>query len=232
MIRTGLRFRKLLFRAALTLAMLLPLACPAESLFMDESFRGDISTKTLDAIIEAYELHDGWYWTTEAEIPQTFHGQEGKPGWTDTAVNAFRRTGYIKGWYGCRWGKETVNPRKPNDAGQGECFGFANFIGYLLSGERNAQRNWKAYPSIRRSEGLRPGDIIRADYEAEGKKYYHSAVVYSVEGDEVLFLQASGGNYNRLRIRQGYTDGYMWNVTSVKEMERMNGTTIYRYINE
>lgn len=203
--------------------------CTAEEPFTDESFQGNISTETLDAIIEKYELYDGWYWTTEADVPQTFHGREDKPGWTDSALT-FGRGAYLRGWYGYRWGKETVNPRKPNDAGYGECYGFAQFIGYLLTGERNPQRNWKAYPSIRRSEGLQPGDIIRADYEKNGKKYYHSAVVYSVDGDDVLFMQASGGNYNQLRIRQGYTDGYVKNVTNIKALAALDGTTIYRYI--
>ena len=69
-------------------------ACHAEeALFTDESFQGNISTETLDAIIEKYRLYDGWYWTTEADVPQTFQGQEGKPGWTDSAVNAFGRNG-------------------------------------------------------------------------------------------------------------------------------------------
>ena len=50
--------------------------------FSDERFRDDFSTANLDRIIEEYELYDGWYWTTEADIPQNFHGHPaGLPLW-------------------------------------------------------------------------------------------------------------------------------------------------------
>ena len=51
-----------------------------------------------------------------------------------------------------------------------------------------------------------------------------------MDGDHVLFMQASGGNYNQLKIRQGYTDGYVRDVTSIKALAALDGTTIYRYI--
>ena len=226
------RLVTLVMAVLLVASAVLPCAAEEPEPFTDESFRGNISTETLDAIIEKYELYDGWYWTTEAGVPQDFHGREDKPGWTDSAVNVFGRTGYLKGWYGCRWGKDQVNPLKPNDTGYGECFGFVNFLSYLLTGERNPHPVWKAYANIRISKGLYPGDIIRADYKKNGRRYQHSAMVYSVEGDEVLFLQVSGGNYNLLRTRQGYCDGNLMYVTSVKQIEWLNGTTIYRYIPE
>ncbi len=229
-----MKYRRILLILAAFLIAAAALPCAAEEPepFTDESFRGNISTETLDAIIEKYELYDGWYWTTQAGVPQDFHGREGKPGWTDSAVNVFRRTGYIRGWYGYRWGREQVNPEKPNDAGYGECYGFVDFLSYLLTGERSPHPTWKAYANIRLSKGLRPGDIIRADYKKNGRRYQHSAMVYSVEGDEVLFLQVSGGNFNLLRTRQGYCDGNLMFVTSVKQIEWLNGTTIYRYIPE
>ena len=164
----------MLLAALLLLAVSLPCAAEDQELFTDTSFQGNISTESLDAIIGKYELYDVWYWTTQSRVAQDFHGQSDKPGWTDTAVNAFRRTGYIKGWYGCRWGKNQVNPEKPNDAGSGECYGFANFIGYLLTGERNPQRSWTSYPSIEKAGGLRVGDILRADYDKDGRRYQHN----------------------------------------------------------
>ena len=204
--------------------------CPAfgESPFTDTRFQGVYTTENLDRILEAYDLKDGWYWTTQASVSQTFCGQEGKPGWTDTSVNVFGKTGFEKGWYGCRWGKEQVNPQHPNDAGKGECYGFAQFIGYLLSGDRNPHGNWKAFSSPAKAGGLKAGDIVRADYEMDGKRYRHSAVVYSVEEDTVLFLQASGGNFNLMRIRRGFTDGYLKNETSMKALRRLNGIRVLR----
>ena len=39
---------------------------------------GTYSTENLDVIIEAYELFDGWYWSTQLNVTQNYHGQEGK----------------------------------------------------------------------------------------------------------------------------------------------------------
>ncbi len=214
--------------AALFFCVLL-LPAFAEEPFTDTSFQGSITTETLDAIIEKYELYDGWYWTGEAGVPQDYHGHEGKPGWTDTSVNTFKKTGWEEGWYGYRWGIPEINARVPNDRGYGECFGFAQFIGYLLSGERNPHANWMGYFSVDRAGGLRPGDIIRADYKKDGKRYQHSAVVYSVEGTTVLFIQVSGGNFNLIRTRQGYTDGNLRNETNLLAIRGLPDIVIYRY---
>ena len=51
-----------------------------EFLFHDDRFRGRFTTENLDAIIDEYELYDGWYWTTEADVTQNFHGHPECPG--------------------------------------------------------------------------------------------------------------------------------------------------------
>ena len=203
-------------------------AASAEFSFEDTEFLGRFTTEALDEIIEKYELYDGWYWTTQAGIPQDYHGHEGKPGWTDSTVNVNKLRHYEKGWYGCRWGLEEVNPYQPNSNGYGECFGFAQFIGYLLSGEMNPHGKWKSYDSVRRAGGLRVGDIIRTVYEYDGELFEHSAVVYSVNGDEVLFLQVSGGRYNVLRTRKGYHDGHMRYITSIDTLKRLSYVKVRR----
>ena len=159
--------------------------------FSDDRFRGVFTTENLDAIIREYELLDGWYWTTPANTVQTFHGVPDCPGWTDTAVSKYGKTGYARGWYGCRWGISRVLRTSPQYGGYGECFGFAQFIGYLLSGEMNPQHKWKTYYSVEDAGGLRVGDILRVEYRANKKEFHHSAVVYAVNGDEILFLQIS-----------------------------------------
>ena len=163
-----------------------------------------------------------------ADEIQTFHGREDKPGWTDTAVEQMGRTGYNPGWYGCRWGAETVDARMPNANGWGECFGYAQFICYLLSGERNAHRNWRHFYSVQAAGGLKAGDLIRTEYRKKGWTYQHSAVVYSVEGDTVLFLQVAGGSFNRLRTRCGFTDGNYVDETSLQAISAIPGLRIMR----
>lgn len=120
--------------------------------FSDDRFRDDFSTANLDRIIEEYELYDGWYWTTEADIPQTFHGHPECPGWT-TAVEDIQLTAYRKGWYGCRWPIDHVRSAAPQYGGYAECFAFAQFIGYLLSGDINPQHHWDFYYNFEASEG-------------------------------------------------------------------------------
>ncbi len=195
--------------------------------FSDDRFRGIFTTENLDAIIEEYELYDGWYWTTKARIPQTFHGVPDHPGWTDTAVNKYNRTNYVQGWYGCRWGSNFVLAEDPL-YGYGECFGFAQFIGYLLDGEMNPHRDWDFYYSVDAAGGLRVGDIIRVEYKIRDNEYRHSAVVYAVNGDEILFLQISSNNYNRISVGSGFSDGNHRDESSLDGIARIKGLKILR----
>ena len=208
-----------------------PVSVRSEFLFQDDRVRGDFSTKNLDAIIDEYELFDGWYWTTEADITQDFHGHPECPGWTSTAEKHFKQP-WKKGWYGCRWPIDHVRKAAPDRGGYAECFAFAQFIGYLLSGEINPQGNWDFFYTFEAAGDLRVGDIIRTEYKVKNIRYNHSAVIYAIEGDDVRFMQVSGGSNNRISIGMGFTDGYYQNVTSIDEIRQFRGVRISRYIPE
>ena len=203
----------------------------SEFLFSDDRFRDKLTTENLDAIIDEYELYDGWYWTTLPDVSQTFHGHPESPGWTSSVENA-KRKDYLKGWYGCRWPVDHVRRLAPDEGGYAECFGFAQFIGYLLSGEINPQGNWEFYYSTEKSGPLKVGDIISVEYKKNGHQVQHSAVVYAVNGEEILFLQVSGGNYNRISVGLGFTDGNVMDARSVEEISSIPGLKISRYIKQ
>lgn len=202
----------------------------AEGTFTDTRFRGDYSTENLDAIIEEYELYDGWYWTTQADVYQDYHGQEDKKGWTQSSEERFDYFRYVQGWYGCRWSWDEVDRTCPNGEGWGECFGFCQFLGYLLSGERNPHRNWPMFPSVQQAHGLKTGDIVRVEYTDEEGFHQHSAMVYSVdeENGTVTFLQASGANYNRLYTRKGFTGAGLGGTMDLIDIENCPGLRIMR----
>ena len=84
-----------------------------------------------DAIIEEYELFDGWYWTTPCDVRQDFHGHPESPGW-NTTIAEKKLKAFLPGWYGCRWPIDHVRKTSPDRGGYAECFAFAQFIGYLL----------------------------------------------------------------------------------------------------
>lgn len=206
-------------------------AARSEFVFSDDRFRDKLTTDNLDAIIEEYELYDGWYWTTKADISQDFHGHPESPGWT-TSVEAAKQKGFLKGWYGCRWPVDHVRRMAPDEGGYAECFGFAQFIGYLLSGEINPQHNWDFYYSVEASGPLQVGDIVRVEYRKNGRSIHHSAVVYAVNGEEILFLQVSGRNYNRISVGRGFTDGIVIDAKSIEEIAAIPGLKISRYIKQ
>ena len=203
-------------------------AAQADFSFSDNRFQGEYSTENLDRIIDAYELYDSWFWSTPAGESQTYHGHPDTPGWTYTAVTVREKSGYVSGWVGCRWMIDRVRATSPGSGGYGECFGFAQFIGYLLSGDYNPQGHWKSYYNMEKAGGLKVGDIVRVEYTYRGSPVFHSAVVYSVHGDEVLFIQASGGTFNRLSIGSGFSDGHVKNVTLVPEIAEIPGLRIIR----
>ena len=199
--------------------------------FSDSRFIGNLTTENLDAIIDEYELYDGWYWTTPANVSQNFHGHPECPGWNST-VDTCGLKNYLPGWYGCRWPIDHVRKTAPDRGGYAECFAFAQFIGYLLSGEKNPQHNWKFYYSTEASAGLHVGDIVRVEYKKSGHEYHHSAVVYAINGEEILFLQVSGGSYNRISVGKGFSDGNVENLTTLEEISTLHGLKISRFVPE
>lgn len=219
--------RKPFFLALLFLCLFVSEAAAGFS-FFDDRFRYQLTTENLDAIIDEYELYDGWYWTTQANVTQDFHGHPESPGW-NTTVEENNMKNFLPGWYGCRWPIDHVRKTAPDQGGYAECFAFAQFIGYLLSGEINPQRRWDFYYSTEASSGLQVGDIVRVEYKKKNHFYHHSAVVYSINGDEILFLQVSGGSYNRISVGTGFSDGYFENVTTLDEISSIPGLKISRY---
>lgn len=205
-------------------------ACAAAGTFTDTRFRGDYSTENLDAIIEEYELYDGWYWTTQRRVYQDYHGQEEKKGWTQTSKERFDPFIYSWGWFGCCWNWDELDESMPNRYGWGECFGFCQFLGYLLSGNRNPHGNWVHFDSVYQAHGLKPGDIVRVEYTDESGFHQHSAMVYSVDKEEgtALFLQVSGSNYNRIYTRRGYTGGGLAGTMDVSVIAKCPGLRILR----
>jgi len=196
--------------------------------FHDDRFSGIFTTENLDAIIDEYDLYPGWYWTTPPRITQDFHGNENSPGWTDTAVNKLHRNQYKSNFYGCRWYSNQVLEICPDKGGYGECFGFAQFIGYLLSGDYNAHKNWDFYYSIDKvPEGLKVGDIFRTEFKVNNALYRHSAIVYSVNDNEILFFQVSGSNYNLISI-SGFSDGYHQDVRNIEDLSKIPNIKICR----
>ena len=74
------------------------------------------------------------------------------------------------------------------------------------------------------------GDILRVEYRKNNHEYHHSAVVYSVNGEEILFLQVSGGSFNRISVGFGFTDGNVVNATSLDQLAGIPGLKISRFI--
>ena len=53
-----------------------------------------------------------------------------------------------------------------------------------------------------------------------------------MNGEEILFLQVSGGNYNRISVGLGFTDGNVMDARSVEEISSIPGLKISRYIKQ
>jgi len=199
----------------------------ADFFFSDERFQGVFTTENLDAIIEEYELYDGWYWTTPGDVQQTFHGRPESPGWTWSAEH-MEKIAYLERCYGCRWPIDHVRSMAPGQGGYGECFAFAQFIGYLLSGEINPQGRWGFYYSMEAAGGLKVGDIVRMELHTKQKTYEHSAVVYAVNGEEIIFMQVSGVTFNRISIGHGFPNGKGEQLTVLEDLGALPGLKISR----
>ncbi len=161
---------------------------------------------------------------------QDFHGHEGKKGWTQTSKERFDPFVYSWGWFGCRWNWDALDDSMPNTYGWGECFGFCQFLGYLLSGERNPHGRWVPFLSVKQAKGLKPGDILRVEYTDETGLHQHSAMVYSVDEEKgkVLFLQVSGSNYNRIYTRRGFTGAGLAGTALLSDIALCPGLRILR----
>lgn len=207
---------------------------PEEFRFVDTRFRGVYTTENLDAILEAYELNDGWYWVTKPDVVQNYHAHENKKGWTQSSLLLAQQRNedyfYNRGWFGCRWECNEVQSGMPNAFGWGECFGFCQFLGYLLSGEVNPHGKWHQFNSVWEADGLRVGDIIRVEYTDEKGFHQHSAMVYSIKEDRVRFIQCSGISNNKLYINWGFHGANLGNTTLLSDIKKFPGLRIHRAI--
>ena len=205
---------------------------PEEFRFVDTRFRGVYTTENLNAILEAYELNDGWYWVTKPDVKQNYHAYENKKGWTQSSQLQSEAKGedyfYNRGWFGCRWECNEVQAGMPNAYGWGECFGFCQFLGYLLSGEVNPHGKWLQFNSVWEAGGLRVGDIIRVEYTDEKGFHQHSAMVYSVTKERVRFIQCSGIMHNQLFINWGFRGANLGNTTLISDVRKFPGLRIHR----
>ena len=221
-----LRFRRIVLFLFCSAFFLLPAHAAFD--FEDTRFQGVFTTENLDMILQEYNLLDGWYWTTPANTVQTFQGVPDAPGWTETSVIKHEKSHFNPRYFGNRWGINQVLATSPGSGGYGECFGFAQFVGYLLSGDVNPQKNWDFFYSVDNAGGLKVGDIIRVEYRANRKYYQHSAVVYAINGEEILFLQVSGSNYNRISVGKGFSDGNHLDEASIDVIASIPGIKICR----
>ncbi len=207
---------------------------PEEFRFVDTRFRGVYTTENLDAILEAYDLKDGWYWVTKPDVTQNYHAHENKKGWTQSSQLIAEEKNedyfYNRGWFGCRWDCNEVQSGMPNAYGWGECFGFCQFLGYLLSGEVNPHGKWRQYNSVWEADGLRVGDIIRVEYTDEKGFHQHSAMVYSIRNDRVRFIQCSGVSHNKLYINWGFRGANLGNTTLLSDIRKFPGLRIHRAV--
>ena len=214
----------------------IPMSSPNEFRFVDTRFRGVYTTENIDAILEAYHLYDGWYWVTKPDVEQNFRAHENKKGWTQSSKLKSEAQGeeyfYNRGWFGCRWECNTVSAGMPNAYGWGECFGFCQFMGYLLSGEVNPHGKWKMYTSVWEAGGLEVGDIIRVEYTDEKGFHQHSAMVYSVKEGKVRFIQCSGTYHNQLFINWGFRGAGLGNAATVAEVTKFPNLRIHRAYNK
>ena len=128
------RFLFLFLALAVCFSSLTPMnALASTGTFTDERFQGEYTTENLHAILEAYDLNDGWYWVTQAGVDQDYHGHPDTPGWTQTTEKMLGQSFYYSpGWYGCRWNLDQVYAPIPNSDGWGECFGFVGCAAVLL----------------------------------------------------------------------------------------------------
>ena len=78
------------------------------------------------------------------------------------------------------------------------------------------------------ASGLRVGDIVRVEYRANKMSFQHSAVVYAVNGEEILFLQISSLNYNLISVGKGFSDGNHLNETSPEIIAQIPSLKICR----
>ena len=68
---------------------------------------------------------------------------------------------------------------------------------------------------------------MRTEYTWKEKPVRHSAVVYSIIDGEILFLQVSGSQYNRITV-SGFSDGHLKDLRTEEEIAKLPWLKISR----
>lgn len=192
-------------------------------LFMQTAYAETVyTTSQIQTICNNYGFKSGAYWSYNSSTGDStsYKASSYK---ANTTSSGDPGTGYV-GYY---------------FAGGIECWGFAGFLGYQLSGHTNPYATWTKYSSISALDaagGLKVGDILRTNT--------HSAMVYSISSDGTIkFAQCCGGEYNKIRVNEGYASGgtLRTNFDSIvnncgfqfviRSPEETNGTSIVTYEN-
>ena len=177
-----------------------------------------ITTGAIQDVCNRYGFKSGAYWTYDYSNVEK----------TKSALDAAATSGYCASSVPYGSGKYRSQYYSGSDTHYGEyifqggrqCFGFANFIGYQLTGSVPTS-GWKKYSSVAEVEsvgGLQVGDVIRAGG--------HSAMVLTVSGSTVTTVECWGGNKNKIAIG-GYFNG---SAKTLKDIaKKYTFTAVYRY---
>ena len=204
--------RKIAFAAALVLCMLLA------GLLTTGALAGSISTSAIQDVCNRYGFKSGAYWTYD------YNGVDKTKSALDAAATSgYRASGvpYGSGTYRSAYysGSDTHYGEYIFQGGR-QCFGFANFIGYQITGSVPTS-SWTRYNSVAEVEqagGLQVGDVIRAGG--------HSAMVYKVSGSTIYTVECWGGSKNKISVG-GYFNG---SAKTLKEIaSRYSFSAVYRY---
>ena len=178
-----------------------------------------ITTSAIEAVLSRYNFRSGMYWTYDYskvskstaaldKAATSGYKASSKPYGTGTYQSAYYKSS--KTHYG-----EYIFK------GSRQCWAFADFIGYQLTGKVPSSQ-WTKYSvsQIEKAGGLQAGDVIRAGG--------HSAMVLRVSGSTVYTAECWGSTGSKNRIAVG---GYFnSDAKTLKDINRKYGVNaVYRY---
>lgn len=148
-------------------------------------YYGTYTTENLKAICEAYNFKEGYYWSYNETVPGA-----------SSAYTASTHKAYTVTSNGNK--RPGEKNYKGYSFGGSECYGFAEFLGYKLSGLKYPKTKWKKYTTSESLGDIRVGDIVRYDtIQQNGKKWMHTAVALTVNDDGTFYvIDANGGSNN------------------------------------
>ena len=174
------------------------------------SWQKDVYTTTnISAICNAKNYIDGWYWSyspSESGAATSYMGSQYRANVYTTRKKVNNGDTSIPVGDKDKNGKYYQGYEYPK--GYWECYAFANYLGYLISGV-NPLNGWlkMSEKDVIATGGLRVGDIVRSSS--------HSAMVYSISSDgSVKFVQCAGGYYNRISVNTNFN-----NKSNIKKLK-------------